>query len=169
MQYQLKRALQIKIHLKDILEELDEWHGQCVEVQTRDRLGHAYDWACLVDLQRILRKSIKFQKRFQKRHEKFHKLCDRQTIPDAVPDAANAVLQNAKVSYAFLNTFIANLTTACSKLEPWTVRVIIEQTTKFMDIKLATYRQACRQPGTRSAASCCRSYAEPGDCQQQVD
>ena len=142
MQYQLKRALQIKIHLKDILEELDEWYGQCVEAQTRESLGHDYDWACLVDLQRILRKSIKFQKRFQKRHEKF--LCERQTIPDAVPDAANAVLQNAKVSYAFLNTFIANLTKACSKLEPWTVRVIIEQTTKFMDIKLATYRQRAR-------------------------
>jgi len=138
MQYQLKRALQIKIHLKDILEELDEWHGQCVEAH------HDHDWACLVDLHRILRKSIKFQKRFQKRYEKFHKLCERQTIPDAVPDAANAVLQNAKVSYAFLNTFIANLTKACSKLEPWTVRVIIEQTTKFMDIKLATYRQRAR-------------------------
>ena len=137
MQYQLKRALQIKIHLKDILEELDEWYGQCVEKE-RD-----YDWGFLEDLQRILRKSIKFQKRFQKRHEKF--LCERQTIPDAVPDAANAVLQNAKVSYAFLNTFIANLTKACSKLEPWTVRVIIEQTTKFMDIKLATYRQRERE------------------------
>ena len=139
MQYQLKRALQIKIHLKDILEKLDEWYGQCVEAH------HDHDWACLVDLHRILRKSIKFQKRFQKRHEKFHKLCERQTIPDAVQDAANAVLQNAKVSYAFLNTFIANLTKACSKLEPWTVRVIIEQTTKFMDIQLATYRQRERE------------------------
>ncbi len=36
MQYQLKRALQIKIHLKDILEELDEWHGQCVEGSGRE-------------------------------------------------------------------------------------------------------------------------------------
>ena len=141
MQYHLKRTLQIKIHLKYILEELHEWCGQCEEDQTSEI---DYDWASLVDLQRILRKSIKFQKRFQKRHEKFHKLCERQTIPDAVPDAANAVLQNAKVSYAFLNTFIANLTKACSKLEPWTVRVIIEQTTKFMDIKLATYRQRAR-------------------------
>jgi hypothetical protein len=147
MQYQLKRVLQIKIHLKDILAELDLWHSQCVEGSGRE--GAWFDDACLVDLQRILRKSIKFQKRFQKRHEEFHKLCARQTIakaipeaiPEAMPEAANKVLQSVLVSYAFLKTFIANLTKAlCSelepcrrRLEPWRVRVIIEQTEQFMD------------------------------------
>lgn len=112
----------IKMHLKHIQEELDLLYTQHVESSGRDD-----EDAYLAELQMILRKSIKFQKRHQKWHEKFHKLHSPQTIPDE----ANKVLQSAQVSYAFLNTFIANLTNACKdKRELWRVRAIMEQNEK---------------------------------------